>query len=35
MESCHIAAARHVKLLSLNANLLVLFEEPHQLTKFA
>ena len=33
MESCHLAAARRVKLWSLNANLL--FEEPHQLTKFA
>ena len=31
MESCH-PAARRVKLLSLNANLL--FEEPQQLTKF-
>ena len=29
--SCHLAAARCVKLWSLNANLL--FEEPHQLTK--
>ncbi len=33
MESCHQAAARHVKLWSLNANLF--FEEPHQFTKFA
>ena len=33
MESCHLAAARRVKLWSLNANLL--FEEPQQLTKFA
>ena len=33
MESCHLAAARLVKLWSLNANLF--FEEPHQLTKFA
>ena len=33
MESCHLAAARCVKLWSLNANLF--FEEPHQLTKFA
>ena len=34
MESCHLAAAaRRVKLRSLNANLF--FEEPHQLTKFA
>ena len=33
MESCHLAAVRRVKLLSLNANLF--FEEPHQLTKFA
>ena len=32
-ESCHLAAARRVKLWSLNANLF--FEEPHQLTKFA
>ena len=32
MESCHLAAARRVKLWSLNANLF--FEEPHQLTKF-
>ena len=29
----HLAAARRVKLWSLNANLF--FEEPHQLTKFA
>ena len=29
MESCHLAAARRVKLWSLNANLF--FEEPHQL----
>ena len=28
--SCHLAAARRVKLWSLNANLF--FEEPHQLT---
>ena len=33
MESCHLVAARRVKLWSLNANLL--FEEPKQLTKFA
>ena len=33
MESCHLGAARGVKLWSLNANLF--FEEPHQLTKFA
>ena len=33
MESCHLAAARRMKLWSLNANLL--FEEPHQLSKFA
>ena len=33
MESCHLAAARRVKLWLLNANLF--FEEPHQLTKFA
>ena len=32
IESCHLAAARRVKLWSLNANLV--FEEPHQLTKF-
>ena len=32
MESCHLAAARRVKLWLLNVNLL--FEEPHQLTKF-
>ena len=33
MESCHLAAARRVKLWSPNANLY--FEEPHQLIKFA
>ena len=33
MESCHLVAARRVKLCSLNANLL--FEEPHQLIDFA
>ena len=33
LESYHLAAARRVKLWSLNANLL--FEEPQQLTKFA
>ena len=33
MEPCHLAAARCMKLWSLNANLL--FEEPRQLTKFA
>ena len=36
MESCHlagVAAARRVKLWSLNANLF--FEEPRQLTNFA
>ena len=33
VESCHLAAARRVKLWSLNANLF--FKEPHQLTKFA
>ena len=33
MESCHLAAARRVKLWSLNANLF--FEQPRQLTKFA
>ena len=32
MESCHLAAARRVKLWSVNENLLI--EEPHQLTKF-
>jgi len=30
-ESCHRAAARRVKLWSLNTNL---FKEPHQLTNF-
>ena len=33
MESCRLAAARRVKLWSLNANLF--FEKPHQLAKFA
>ena len=33
MESCHLAAARCVKLWSLNASLF--FEEPPKLTKFA
>ena len=33
IESSHLAAARRVKLWSLNANLF--FEESHQLTKFA
>ena len=33
MESCHLAAARHVKLWSLNTNLF--FEELHQLANFA
>ena len=33
MEFCHLAAARRIKLWSLNANLI--FGEPHQLTKFA
>ena len=33
MESNHLAAARRMKLWSLNANLR--FEKPHQLTKFA
>ena len=33
MEFCHLAAARRVKLWSLNANLF--FEEPRQLSKFA
>ena len=32
IESCHLAAARCVKLWLLNANLV--FKEPHQLTKF-
>ena len=32
IESCHHAAARHVKLWSLNAKL---YEKLHQLTKFA
>ena len=32
MESCHLVAARRVRLWPLNANLF--FEEPHQLTKF-
>jgi len=32
IEFCHLAAARRVKLWSLNSN--VLFEEPHQLTNF-
>ena len=32
MESCHVEAARCVKLWSLNANLF--FDEPHQLTEF-
>ena len=32
MESCHLAAARRVKLWSLNVDLF--FKEPHQLTKF-
>ena len=31
-ESCHLAAARRVKLWSLNTNLF--FQEPHQLTEF-
>ena len=33
IKSCHHAAARRMKLWSLNAN--SFFEEPHQLTKFA
>ena len=33
MESCHLAAARRVRLWSLNVKLF--FEGPHQLTKFA
>jgi len=32
IESSHPAAARRVKLWSLNANLI--FKQPHQLTKF-
>jgi len=32
IESCRLAAARRVKLWSLNANLF--FKKPHQLTKF-
>ena len=32
MESCHLTAARRLKLWSLNAN--SFFEEPHQLTKY-
>ena len=32
IESCHLAAARRMKLWSLNANLF--FKEPQQLTKF-
>ena len=32
MESCHLAAARRMKLWSLNANLF--FKEPQQSTKF-
>jgi len=32
IESCHLAAARRMKLWSLNANLS--FKEPYQLTKF-
>jgi len=31
-ESCHLAAARRVKLWSLNTNLF--FKKPHQLTNF-
>ena len=31
VKSCHLAAARRVKLWSLNANLF--FEEPHQLER--
>ena len=33
LSTRHLAAARRVKLWSLNANLF--FKEPHQLTKFA
>jgi len=32
IESCHLAAARRVKLWSLNTKLF--FQEPHQLTNF-
>ena len=32
IESCHLAAARRVKLWSLNTNLF--FKERHQLTNF-
>jgi len=32
IESCHLAAARPVKLWSLNTN--SFFKEPHQLTNF-
>jgi len=32
IESCHLAAARHVKLWLLKAN--VFFKKPRQLTKF-
>ena len=32
VESCHLVAARRVRLWSLNANLF--FDEPHQLTEF-
>jgi len=32
IESCHLAAARRVKLWSLNTN--SFFKEPHQLTNF-
>jgi len=32
IESCHLEAARRVKLWSLDANLFL--KEPHQLTKF-
>ena len=32
MESCHLAAARRMKLWSLNANFF--FKEPQKLTKF-
>jgi len=32
IKSCHLAAARSMKLWALNANLF--FKEPHQLTKF-
>ena len=33
IESCHLAMAMRMKLLSLNTNLF--FDQPHQVTKFA